>query len=178
MGLLIRPVQQDLTAVDDRNVKWVLKKPFPKMVLGLGKVSTQIGFIMPERVAKTDPFKQITEYIGSGPMRFMKNEWVPGARAAFEKFSDYTPRSEPASWLAGGKRMLAERVEWVVMPDPATAASALQNREIDWLENPISHLLPLLRQNPNVAVDIADPLGNIASFRMNHPYPPAQAPPA
>src|SRR5499427_5495834 len=72
MGLLIRSIQQDLTAVDDRTVKWVLKKPFPKMLLALGKVSTQIAFIMPERVAKTDPFKQITEYTGSGPMRFMK----------------------------------------------------------------------------------------------------------
>jgi peptide/nickel transport system substrate-binding protein len=105
-------------------------------------------------------------------MRFMKNEWVPGARAAFEKFSDYAPRSEPGSWLAGGKRMLAERVEWVVMPDPATAAAALQNGEIDWWENPISDLVPLLRKNRNVAVDIADPLGNIGSFRMNHLYPP------
>src|SRR6188472_371781 len=119
MGLLIRAIQQELTAPDDRTVKWVLKKPFPKMLLALGKISTPIAFIMPERIAKTDPFKQITEYIGSGPMRFMKNEWVPGAKAAFEKFSDYTPRSEPGSWLAGGKRMMAERVEWVVMPDPA-----------------------------------------------------------
>src|SRR6266700_2290487 len=172
MGLLIRGIQQDLTAVDDRTVKWVLKKPFPKMLLALGKISTPIAFIMPERIAKTDPFKQISEYIGSGPMRFMKNEWVPGAKAAFEKFSDYAPRSEPGSWLAGGKRMLAERVEWVVMPDPATAAAALQNGEIDWWENPISDLVPLLRKNRNVAVDIADPLGNIGSFRMNHLYPP------
>src|ERR1700749_3436292 len=37
MGLLIKSVQQDLTAVDDRTVKWVLKKPFPKMKLALGK---------------------------------------------------------------------------------------------------------------------------------------------
>jgi peptide/nickel transport system substrate-binding protein len=71
-------------------------------------------------------------------MRFVKNEWVPGARAAFEKFPDYAPRPEPVSWLAGGKRVLAERVEWVVMPDPATAAAALQNGEVDWWENPIS----------------------------------------
>src|SRR5258708_4932320 len=172
MGLLIRPVQQDLTAVDDRTVKWVLKKPFRKMLLALGKISTPIAFIMPERIAKTDPFKQISEYIGSGPMRFVKNEWVPGAKAVFEKFSDYTPRSEPASWLAGGKRMLAERVEWVVMPDPGTASAALQNGEVDWWENPISDLVPILRKNRNVLVDIADPLGNIGSFRMNHLYPP------
>src|SRR5216683_5509910 len=67
MGLLLKAIQQDLTAVDDRTVKWVLKKPFPKMLLALGKISTQVACIMPERIAKTDPFKQITEFVGSGP---------------------------------------------------------------------------------------------------------------
>jgi peptide/nickel transport system substrate-binding protein len=172
MGQMIRPIQQELTAVDDRTVKWVLKKPYPKMLLALGKISTPIAFIMPERIAKSDPFKQINEYIGSGPMRFVKGEWVPGAKAVFEKFADYQPRAEPGSWLAGGKRMLVDRVEWTVMPDPATAAAALQNGEVDWWENPISDLVPLLRKNRNVSVDIADPLGNIGSFRMNHLFPP------
>src|SRR5712691_7941462 len=172
MGQMIKPIQQELTAVDDRTVKWVLKKPYPKMLLALGKNSTPMAFIMPERIAKSDPFKQISEYIGSGPMRFVKGEWVPGAKAVFEKFADYQPRQEPASWLAGGKRMLVDRIEWTVMPDPATAAAALQNGEVDWWENPISDLVPLLRKNRNVAVDIADPLGNIGSFRMNHLYPP------
>jgi peptide/nickel transport system substrate-binding protein len=172
MGLLIKSIQQDLVATDDRTVKWFLRKPFPKMLLALGKVSTQVAFIMPERIAKSDPFKQITEYVGSGPMRFVRNEWVPGARAVFEKFADYVPRPEPGSWLAGGKRMLADRIEWVVMPDAATAAAALQNGEVDWWENPIPDLVPLLRKNRNIAIDIADPLGNIGSFRMNHLYPP------
>ena len=139
---------------------------------GAGKISTPVAFIMPERIAQTDPFKQITEYIGSGPMRFVKDEWVPGAKAVFEKFADYVPRQEPASWLAGGKRMMVDRIEWIVMPDPATAAAALQNGEVDWWETPIPDLVPLLRKNRNIRVDIADPLGNIGSFRMNHLYPP------
>jgi peptide/nickel transport system substrate-binding protein len=105
-------------------------------------------------------------------MKFVRNEWVPGAKAAFEKFADYVPRQEPASWLAGGKVMLLDRVEWVIMPDPGTASAALQNGEVDWWENPISDLVPVLKSNRNVAVDIADPLGNIGSFRVNHLYPP------
>src|SRR6195256_766728 len=172
MGVMLKALQQELVAVDDRTVKWVLKKPFPKMLLALGKNSTPMAFIMPERIAKTDPFKQIEEYVGSGPMRFVKNEWVPGAKAAFEKFPDYAPRQEPGSWLAGGKRIMVDRIEWIVMPDPGTASAALQNGEIDWWENPISDLVPVLRKNRNVLVDIADPLGNIGSFRMNHLYPP------
>jgi peptide/nickel transport system substrate-binding protein len=172
MGLMIKAIEQELTAVDDRTFKWVLKKPFPKMLLALGKNNTPIAFIMPERIAKTDPFKQISDYVGSGPMRFVKNEWVPGAKAVFEKFADYVPREEPGSWLAGGKRIMVDRIEWVVIPDAGTASSALQNGEVDWWENPISDIVPVLRKTRNLMVDIADPLGNIGSFRMNHLYPP------
>ena len=172
MGLMIKDIQQELTAVDDRTVKWVLKKPYPKLLFALGKNNTPMAFIMPERIAKTDPFKQIDEYIGSGPMKFAKAEWVPGAKAVFEKFADYQPRNEKSSWLAGGKKMLLDRIEWVIMPDAATAAAALQNGEVDWWENPVIDLVPLLRKNKDIMVDIADPLGNIGTFRMNHMFPP------
>ncbi|MBV8755529.1 MAG: ABC transporter substrate-binding protein [Hyphomicrobiales bacterium] len=172
MGQMIAAIQNELTPIDDRTFRWVLKKPYPKMLFALAKSATPSAFMMPERIAKTDPFKQITEYVGSGPMKFVQSEWVPGAKAAFEKFPGYVPRQEPASWLAGGKVMLLDRVEWVIMPDPGTASAALQNGEVDWWENPISDLVPVLKANRNVAVDIADPLGNIGSFRMNHLYPP------
>jgi peptide/nickel transport system substrate-binding protein len=172
LGLMIKAVQNDLVAVDDRTFRWVLKEPFPKMLLALGKNSTPVCFIMPARIAGTDPFKQIAEYVGSGPMRFVRNEWVPGSKAVFEKFADYVPRQEPHSWLAGGKRMLVDRIEWMVVPDQATASAALQSGEVDWWESPISDLVPLLRRNRNVVVDIADPLGNIGCFRMNHLHPP------
>src|SRR5262245_36435127 len=172
MGLMIKALQKELTAVDDRTIKLVLSAPYPKLLFALGKNNTPMAFIMPERIAKTDPFQQITEYVGSGPMRFARSEWVPGAKAVFEKFGDYQPRGEAHSWLAGGKKMSVDRIEWVIMPDPATAAAALQNGEIDWWDTPIPDLVPVLKKNKNIQVDIADPLGNIGSFRMNHMHPP------
>jgi len=172
MGLMIKAIQKELTAVDDKTFKWVLSKPFPKMIYALGKNNTPIAFIMPERIAKTDPFTQITEYVGSGPMKFARSEWVPGAKAVFEKFADYVPRSEPASWLSGGKRIMMDRIEWMILPDPATASAALQNGEVDWWETPLPDLVPVLKRNRNIKVDIADPLGNVGSFRLNHLHPP------
>ncbi len=172
MGQMLRTVQQELVAVDDRTIRWVLKKPFPKLRFALGKSGTPCCFIMPERLAKTDSFTQINEYVGSGPMRLVRNEWVPGAKAVFQKFDGYVPRADAGTWLAGAKRMLVDRVEWTIMPDAATASAALQNGEIDWWENPITDLVPTLRRNRNVMVDIADPLGNIGTFRMNHLHPP------
>jgi peptide/nickel transport system substrate-binding protein len=172
MGQMIKAIENELAVVDDRTFRWVLKKPYPKMLLALGKIITPCCFVMPARIAATDPFKQINEHVGSGPMRFVKNEWAPGARAVFEKFADYVPRSEPASWLAGGKRIVSDRIEWITIADPATAAAALQNGEIDWLELPLPDLVPTLRQNRNVAVDIQDPLGNIGTLFFNHLFPP------
>jgi peptide/nickel transport system substrate-binding protein len=178
MGLMLKAIQKELVAVDDRNFKWVLSKPYPKITYAFAKVGTPCCFIMPERLAKTDPFKQIDEYIGSGPMRFVRADWKPGALAAFEKFKDYVPRNEPGEWWSGGKIMHVDRVEWVIMPDPATASAALQNGEIDWWETPIPDLVPLLKRNRNILVDIADPLGNIGAFRLNHIHPPFNNPKA
>jgi peptide/nickel transport system substrate-binding protein len=172
MGQMIRAVENELTAVDDRTFRWSLRRPFPKMLLALGKIATPCCFIMPARIAATDPFKQISEHVGSGPMRFVKSEWLPGARAVFEKFPDYKPRQEPASWLAGGKRIAVDRLEWVVISDPATAAAALQSGEVDWWERALPDLVPSLRKNRNVAIDICDPIGSTGMLFMNHLYPP------
>jgi peptide/nickel transport system substrate-binding protein len=172
MGQMIRAIENELAPVDDRTFRWSLQRPFPKMLSALGTISTPCCFIMPARIAATDPFRQISEHIGSGPMRFVKNEWLPGARAAFEKFADYKPREERASWLAGGKRMLVDRIEWLIIPDPATAAAALQSGEVDWWERPLPDLIPTLRKNRSVTCDICDPLGFTGMLCINHLYPP------
>ena len=176
MGQRIKAALAALEGVDDRTVRLRLTKPFPKMLFALGKSNAPVAEIMPERIAKTDPFQQITEYVGSGPMSFKKDEWVPGSKAVFERFAGYQPRAEAGSWLAGGKRMMFDRIEWLILPDDATKAAALQNGEVDWWENPIPDLVPLLKRDRNVNVDIADPLGNIGSFRMNHLHPPFNDP--
>ena len=91
-------------AVDDRTFRWVLKKPYPKMLLALGKISTPCCFIMPARIAATDPFKQ--------------------------------------------------------------------TGEVDWWEIAIPDLVPLLRKNRNIAVDIQDRLGNNGILAINHLFAP------
>src|SRR5271168_2305041 len=44
MGQMIKAVENELTAVDDRTFRWVLRKPYPKMLLALGKISTPCCF--------------------------------------------------------------------------------------------------------------------------------------
>jgi peptide/nickel transport system substrate-binding protein len=171
MGQIIKARMDALEALDDRTFRFRLNKPFTKMLFALGKNNAPVALIMPERIARTDPFQLISEYVGSGPMKFVTSEWVPGSKAVFEKFSGYVPRQEAGEWLAGGKRVMFDRIEWMIM-DPATASGALQNGEVDWWETANSDIVPILRANSGVRVDIADPLGNIGDLRMNHLFPP------
>ena len=164
----------EMRVIDDRRFEIRLKSPFAHLPYALG---AEACFIMPERMAKTDPFQQITEYVGSGPYRFLRDEWVSGVRAAYARFDGYAPRPEPASFLAGGKVAHFDRVEWVIMPDPAIAGSALQTGEVDWIEQPLSDLLPRLRQSRGVEVDTkVDLLGSIGVIRFNHLHPPFDNP--
>jgi peptide/nickel transport system substrate-binding protein len=172
MGQMLQSQLEVLEAIDDRNFRFRLTAPFPKLLYALGKSNTPLLVIMPERIARTDPYKQIQEYVGSGPMVFKRDEWVAGSRSVFERFAGYEARAEKSDWLAGGKRMKLDRVEWITMPDPGTAASALQSGEIDWWESPIADLVPLLNRNRRVKVNIADPLGNVGAMRLNHLQPP------
>jgi peptide/nickel transport system substrate-binding protein len=101
MGRMIKAIENELVAVDDRTFQWVLKKPYPKMLLALGKAGTPCSFITQERIAATDFFKQISEFVGSGPMRFARNERAPGAKAVFEKSSIMCRgKNRPPGWRA------------------------------------------------------------------------------
>jgi peptide/nickel transport system substrate-binding protein len=83
---MIKATEHELAAIDDGTSRWALTRPFRKKLLALGKAAPLGCFVMPARVAPTDPFRQLSEGVGSGPMRFVANEWVPGARAVFERF--------------------------------------------------------------------------------------------
>src|SRR5204863_351370 len=107
-------------------------------------------FMMPKRVAETDPNTQISDFTGSGPFVFKKEEWKPGDKAVYVKFDKYKPRSEPASGLAGGKIVKVDRVEWLAISDQQQAINALLAGELDYIEAPSHDLLPLIKADKNV----------------------------
>lgn len=114
--------------------------------------------------------------IGSGPFKFVKEEWVPGSKVVYVRNPAYVPRNEPASWAAGGKRVNVDRVEWLYIPDPATAAAALNAGEADWWEVVPPDMAPLLEKNRDVRVAHKDEIGSVAVMRFNALQPPFDNP--
>jgi peptide/nickel transport system substrate-binding protein len=173
-GKRIASQLDEMKALDDRRFEIRLRKPFAHLPYGLGATSC---FILPERiVAASDAFTQIKDAVGSGPYRFLKDEWDSGTHAAFARFDKYVPRQEKPEFWSGGKVANLDRVEWLVLPDAATAAIALQKGEVDWLERPLFDLLPKLRGTAGLKVEVIDPLGSWLELYFNNAIPPFDNP--
>ena len=170
-GQKLATVVGEVGADGDRRVVFRLTKAFPLLFHALASIS-QAAFIMPERVAATDPFKQIEDTVGSGPFRFKRDEFNSGSRMVYERNGAYRPAEGAASLTSGGKVVSFDRVEWTVIPDAATAAAALQQGEIDWYEQPPPELQVLLRRSRGVQVVAIDPLPLTGILRLNHLHPP------
>ena len=172
MGQLLMSFVDSMKAMDDKTFEMQLKEPYGLVLLSLAKPSSNVPFMMPRRIAETPAGEQISEYVGSGPFVFERDEWEPGNKAVFTKFADYKPRDEPPSWAAGGKVAKVDRVEWLWIPDHQTAVNALINGEIDVMEAPPHDLLPVIEADGSIALFDYNPLGNQYMFRMNWLHPP------
>src|SRR5438034_4840697 len=176
MGQKMMSFVKDLVVVDPKTFKIVLKEQTGLVLPALGKPSSNVPFMMPKRVADTPASEQISDFTGSGPFVFKKDEWKPGDKAVYVKFAQYKPRPEPASGLAGGKVVKVDRVEWRAISDHQTAINALLAGEVDYLESPPHDLLPVLKQDANVKLVNGNPLGNQFTFRFNVLHKPFDNP--
>ena len=176
-GRLLMAEVASMDVVNDSTFTMTLKEPFGLVLDALGKPSSNVPFMMPARIANTDPNQQITDATGSGPFIFKKDEWVPGNKVVYLKNPNYVARKESADGLAGGKVVKVDRVEWIYIPDQNTALAALTNGEADIFELPQADFIPMLQKNANIKL-AADALGNQGWLRPNHLLPPFNNPKA
>ena len=155
-GITLLSYVDEMAAADDDSIRFRLKKPFGILPDALAHPVASPCVIMPERVASADITQHVTETIGSGPLKFVRNEFVPGQRAVFARNADYVPRQEMPDAMSGGKVVHFDRIEWRALPDHATAAAALQAGEVDWWDGVYYDLLPLLKGDPRVTVTPSD----------------------
>ncbi|MEO1197611.1 MAG: ABC transporter substrate-binding protein [Pseudomonadota bacterium] len=176
MGQKLFQQVESLEAADDKTIVMNLATPYGLVLESIGKISSNVPFMMPKRLAETDPFEQIPDVIGSGPYRFVTDEWQPGALTVYEKFEGYVPRSEPANSASGGKVVNVDRCEWIYTPDATTAMNALISGEVDYYEQVPGDLAPIIAQSEGVNVEVLDNLGNQGMLRFNHLLPPFDNP--
>ena len=175
-GQSLMAATNDLSAPDDKTIVFRLKTPFPLLPDALAHPTNTMAAIMPERLAKTPPATKLTEMVGSGPFRYVSAERVPGARNVYAKFEGYVPRQGTASLTAGPRVVNFDRVEWITTPDPATQIAALKAGEVDYVEQPLMDLVPSLKSERGIKVDLVETKGLIGFLRFNQTFAPFDNP--
>jgi peptide/nickel transport system substrate-binding protein len=172
MGGALMTFVDKMEATGADGFRITLKEPAGFVLEALGKPSSNVPFIMPKRVAETDPTKQITEYIGSGPYVFVKDEFKPGDKAVYVKFDKYKPRKEKPSGTAGGKNVYVDKVVWnLALRDYQAQVNALANGEVDIIENvPFQHYETLVK-NKDIEIRKTK-IGLQYMCRFNHLHKP------
>jgi peptide/nickel transport system substrate-binding protein len=173
LGQTIAAITNEIKAIDDKRFEIILRQPFRTMLLSLALGNI---FVQPERIASIPSSEQFKEVIGSGPYRFLADEFRAGATARYARWDKYIPRGEPPDLWSGGHVANFDRVEWTAMPDAGTAAAALQHGEVDWLERPLLDLVPMLRKKAGIKIEPVDPFGGLGILRFNHLLPPFNNP--
>ncbi|MCK1709582.1 ABC transporter substrate-binding protein [Bradyrhizobium sp. 143] len=172
LGQLMMMHVKDISARDSKTFSIQLKERFGLVVEGLAGSSIGPCFIMRKKEAETDPAQKIDAVIGSGPFKFNLAETKPGAKYVYDMNSDYVPRSEPPSGMAGGKVVKIDRLTYLPMPDAQTAIAAIQAGEVDFYDEPPIDLLEQLSRDKNVKLQVVDQLGQNGVLRFNHLHPP------
>ncbi|MBN8955926.1 MAG: ABC transporter substrate-binding protein [Rhizobiales bacterium] len=167
MGQQLFSIVESCKGRDAKTLEIKISRPYGLMLDSIGKISSNVPFIMPKALAETDAFKQVESAVGSGPFIFKKEEWVPGSKVVYVKNKDYVPRKEPASAAAGGKIAKVDRVEWLYIPDSTTCMNALMSGEIDYYEQVPGDLAPVLAKAPGVKIEVLDPIGAQGMMRFN-----------
>jgi peptide/nickel transport system substrate-binding protein len=176
-GQALAAATDDLSAPSDKTVQFRLKRRFDLLPYALSHPTNIWAAILPARRARAAPGARLTEMVGSGPYRYLAAERVAGARNVYAKFERYVPRSQGVPNFCAGPRVAHfDRVEWLTTPDPATQISALQSGEVDWVEQPLMDLVPSLRRNRDLKVEVVETKGIIGFLRFNQLYPPFDNP--
>jgi peptide/nickel transport system substrate-binding protein len=160
-----------MEAVDDRTFVLRMKRPFP-VEQALANSGSGLAVIMRAQEATAGAFTRTTPVIGSGPFRFVADEWAPGDKFVYEKFAGYVPRQEPPDGLAGGKIPKLDRIVFHVMPDASTKALALQTGEVDFIDALPFDQAEVLAARPGITVGRLSDTYNTFFLRPNALYPP------
>src|SRR4029453_5296893 len=99
LGKMLMADTDQLAATDARTFKLALKQPFPLLLEVLGKPNAPLPVMMPARLAATPADQRIGDPVGSGPFRFLKDQWGAGDALGVGGNTPHVPRTGGAGVL-------------------------------------------------------------------------------
>ena len=150
-----------VTASDKYTVVMRLKEPFAPLLAFLALPSSAAA-IMPKEIAESTPAGPVTQFVGTGPYRFV--EWLPNRHVKLARWDKYAARSEPASLYAGRRDALADEVIYYPVGNVATRIAGVQSGDYDLADDVPQDLYAQLKSDARVVPEIVQPGGWLVFF--------------
>jgi peptide/nickel transport system substrate-binding protein len=145
----------EVRAVDRYTVELRLKEKSGIVLISLAN-SNNFGAIYPKEIAEKYPTPaKVTEYVGTGPYRFV--EWKPDSHIRMARFDGYAARTEPASGWGGQKVAWADELRWIPMPDVATRVAVLESGEVEFADDLQADAYGRIKENAKLRPIIVKP---------------------
>jgi len=153
-GAVVFQQVEAVTAQDKYTVVIRLKEPFAPLLAFLALPSSAAA-IMPKEIAEATPAGPVTQYVGTGPYRFV--EWVPNRHVKLARWERYAARSEPPSLYAGRREALADEIVYYPVGNVATRVAGVQSGDYDLADSINTDLYAQLKTDARVVPEVHQP---------------------
>jgi len=146
---------EGVRAVDRSTVEIKLKEKSGIVLISLANANN-FAAVYPKEIAEKYPTPaKVTEYIGTGPFKFV--EWKPDVHIRMVRYDDYKPRAEPANGYGGRRIAYVDEIRWIPMPDVATRVASLESGEVDFADDLQAVAYDRIKDNPKLRPLIVRP---------------------
>jgi peptide/nickel transport system substrate-binding protein len=151
LGGNLKDASEEVVAVDDYTVEWRLSRPFSAF-LAATALTNQGMAIYPKSVIDATGDDLLSEYIGTGPYRFVEHQADRFVR--LERFDDYAALPGEPDGYGGHKYQYFDAMEYIPVPDAAARVAGLQTGDYHYLETLNQEEARSLEGDPNIQIDM------------------------
>lgn len=149
---------EEIREIDDYTIEFEMTDPFGTFPVLLARQNNGCA-IYPQEIVEAAGEDAITDYIGTGPYRFVEHQ--VDSHVLIERFDDYAARDDEPSGYAGRKDAYIDSIRFIPAPDEASRVAGLQAGDFDYLENISTDQFETLEADDNIAVELSEPTGNM-----------------
>ena len=136
-------------ARDAYTVAFLLKEPDAVFIPSLSMPGGG-AIVMPSEIAEVAAEKPVTEYVGTGPYKFL--EWKPNRHIRFVRFDDYQSNGDSVNGYGGKKHAYVDELFYLFVPDKTVEAAGVEAGDFDYAYAVNTDEYERLQDTPGVQV--------------------------
>src|SRR5262249_14436414 len=146
-----KPVWKSVEAVEAKDPYTVvihLKEPSGSLILALARPNSGAAIYPKEVIERAAADGQITEFIGTGPFRFVEHK--PDRHIKLARFKDYAARAEPPNGYGGRRTAYVDEILFLPVPDVAVRLAGVETAEYHYAQQLKADLYDRIKAAPGL----------------------------